>query len=94
MTGDIRVDLEAHKVFRKNQEVPLSPKEYDLLVVLLKNKGIVLSRDRIFELVWGDHGSDFSLESDTINVHIAYLRRKLGTPIIRTIKLVGYVIDA
>ncbi|MFZ4461103.1 MAG: winged helix-turn-helix domain-containing protein [Patescibacteria group bacterium] len=47
-----------------------------------------MTRDRIFEEIWGDYGSDFSFESDTINVHISYLRKKLGPTLIRTIKLV------
>ena len=53
-----------------------------------------MSREQIFEEVWNDYGSSFSDASETINVHIAYLRRKVGKETIRTVKGVGYIIDA
>ncbi|HRI35665.1 MAG TPA: helix-turn-helix domain-containing protein [bacterium] len=74
--------------------MPLSPKEFALFGYLLRNRGRIVSREEIFEQVWKDYGSDFSYASDTINVHIAYIRKKLDNPkIIRTVKLAGYVID-
>lgn len=68
----------------------LTYKEYELLKLLLKNKGIVLSRDRIMDLVWGD--GNLGLESRTVDVHIKSLRQKLGDhgELIRTVRNVGY----
>jgi two-component system alkaline phosphatase synthesis response regulator PhoP len=72
--------------------IELSPKEYELLEILIKNKGKILDRDFLYEKVWWDRDvSEKVLE--TINVHIAHLRRKLSPELIRTVKLVWYIID-
>src|SRR5574341_1283172 len=73
-SGDIRVDTAAHKVYRKEQAVDLSGKEYDLLAELMRNQGAVLTRDLILARVWGD---DFYGDSRTVDVHIRWLRQKL-----------------
>lgn len=67
----------------------LTYKEYELLKLLLKNKGIVLSRDQIMDLIWDGH---LGLESRTVDVHIKSLRQKLGTrgEEIKTVRNVGY----
>ncbi len=89
---DIVFDMGAHRVTRRGQWVDLSPKEYELLEILFKNRWKVLDRDFLYEKVWWDYdASDKILE--TINVHIAHLRKKLSPDIIRTVKLVGYIID-
>lgn len=87
------VDLWAHQVSRGGTIIELSPKEYAILAFLAKNRGTVVTREQIFEEVWNDYGSSFSDASETINVHIAYLRRKIGKETIRTVKGVGYIID-
>jgi len=67
----------------------LTPKEFDILVFLLRNPGIVLSRDRIMSGVWG---YDFDGESRTVDVHIRTLRQKLEPfgDLIETVRGVGY----
>jgi DNA-binding response OmpR family regulator len=91
---DLSVNFASQRVSRGGAEIPLSPKEFALFGYLLRNRGRIVSREEIFEQVWKDYGSDFSYASDTINVHIAYIRKKLDNPkIIRTVKLAGYVID-
>jgi len=71
------------------ETVPLTFKEYELLYYLLMNKGIVLSRDKILEAVWG---YDYEGESRTLDMHIKRLRQKLGIAgeHIKTIRNVGY----
>lgn len=89
---DIAVDLRAKSVKKWWNQVELSPKEYELLAVLIKNRWNVLDRDFLYEAVWWEYdASDNTL--DTINVHIAHLRKKLTPDLIRTVKLSGYVID-
>ena len=74
------------------RQIELTYKEYELLRFLMKNKNIVLERDRIMEYVWG---IDFEGESRTLDMHIKTLRQKLGDygGRIRTIRSVGYVIE-
>jgi DNA-binding response OmpR family regulator len=89
---DIAVDLESKLVQKRGKKIYLSPKEYALLEVLLKNRGKIMDRDSLYEEIWGEY--EASTETlETINVHIAHLRRKLWSDIIRTVKLIGYVID-
>lgn len=80
-----------HEVYSENQKVNLTLKEYELLLILIKNKGNVFSRDELLQKVWG---YDFKGESRTIDVHIRTLRSKLGAggEAIQTIRGVGYKI--
>ena len=91
-TRDITVDPNTHKVIRKGKEVYLAPKEYALLEFLLRTKGTVQDRPTIIEHVWGSR--DDLLFSQTVDVHIAYLRRKLGKDTIDTVPGQGYLIPA
>lgn len=72
--GDLTVDLARREVRRSGQTLRLTPKEYDLLVFLLRNRGIVLSRDLILERVWG---WDYAGGSRTVDVHVRWLREKI-----------------
>ena len=87
--GDIVLDYEKYLVKVKGKEVVLTHKEFELLYYLMKNQGIVLSRDKIMNQVWG---FDFEGESRTIDVHIRTLRLKLGDSgkYIQTVRNVGY----
>ena len=78
-------------VLVNDEEVPLTYKEFELLYFLMLNKGIVLSRDRIIEQVWG---FDYNGESRTVDMHIKTLRQKLADEgnQIKTIRNVGYKI--
>jgi DNA-binding response OmpR family regulator len=76
--GDVRVDAARHMVTRRGTAVPLRPKEYDLLVALLRRNGQVATRIELLKEVWG---YDDSVMSRTVDTHIAELRRKLeGDP--------------
>lgn len=90
--GDVVLDDEKHLVYVYGRECSLTFKEYELLKLLLQNSGIVLSRERIMDRVWG---IDFEGESRTVDMHIKTLRQKLGdaASIIKTVRNVGYKID-
>ena len=90
--GNIEIDFSAELVKKSGNRIDLSPKEYHLLEVLVKNRGKVLSRDFLYEEVWWDYEVSEKV-LDTINVHIAHLRKKLSPDLIRTVKLSGYIID-
>ena len=87
--GGIRLDEARHRVTVDGYEIGLTGKEFDLLATLMRNQGIVLSRDRILEAVWG---YDYSGESRTVDVHIRTLRAKLGDAgnAVETVRGVGY----
>lgn len=87
--GGICVYPSRHEVFADGEKVALTLKEYDLLVMLMKGRGEVFSRDSLLSGVWG---YDFAGESRTVDVHIRTLRQKLGScgELIQTIRGVGY----
>ncbi|WHY55800.1 response regulator transcription factor [Peribacillus simplex] len=91
-TADLKVNVKTREVIRGESEIDLTPKEYDLLLYLLKNKRQVLNRDQILEAVWG---YDFYGETNVVDVYIRYVRKKLeygfDTPLIHTVRGVGYV---
>lgn len=91
--GDVTLDSEKRMVFADGKPVELTYKEFELLKLLMKNHGIVISRDVIMERVWD---SSFEGESRTIDVHVRSLRQKLGDSgaLIKTIRNVGYMADA
>ena len=88
-TGSLSVDIPRHIVTVSGVEVMLTIKEFDLLVYLLKNTGIVLTRNQILEEVWG---YDFDGETRTVDVHVRTLRSKLGSSgdAIQTVRGLGY----
>ena len=95
--GDLEIDIDGRLVTRAGRRVELSATEFDLLELLVRNAGVVLSRFDIYEQVW-DGALD--VDSKTLDVYIGYLRRKTerdGEPrIIHTVRGLGYVarIDA
>jgi two-component system, OmpR family, response regulator len=72
--GDLKIDTARHSVTRNGNTLELSPKEYDLLVFLTANKGIVFSRGQLLEKVWGYEDAG---DTRTIDVHIRWLRQKI-----------------
>ena len=90
--GGVRMDCVRRMVTVQGEPVELTYKEFELLRLLLKNGGIVISRDVIMERVWD---VSFEGESRTIDVHVRSLRQKLGAcgAIIKTIRNVGYMAD-
>ncbi|MDE2747508.1 MAG: response regulator transcription factor [Chloroflexota bacterium] len=90
--GNLHLDAQRRRVEVAGRAVDLRMKEFDLLKTLANNKGVVYSRDRLLEVVWG---YDFAGETRTVDVHIAHLRHKLRgmDPTIDTIWGVGYKLD-
>ena len=91
--GAISIDERAHTVCVSGRDVQLTLKEYQLLVLLMKNQGAVLTRDVLLENIWG-YGSES--ETHTVDVHIRTLRQKLGDSgaLIETVRGVGYRMGA
>ena len=87
--GGIKIDENQHTVFAGSQQIFLTVKEFDLLALLIKNRGNVLTREQLLESIW-EVSTD--IESRTVDVHIRTLRAKLGEyeKNIETIRGVGY----
>jgi DNA-binding response OmpR family regulator len=89
------IDTARRLVFVQGDRIELTKREFDLLAVLAENAGVVLSRQRLLELVWG---YDFDVDTNVADVFISYLRRKLereGVPrVIQTVRGIGYVLRA
>lgn len=89
--GDLKVDFGRHQAFLKGTAVECTPKEYELLEVLVRNQNIALSREKLLELVWG---YDFDGGTRTVDVHIQRLRQKLHLENdIRTVYKLGYRLE-
>ncbi len=88
---DVVVDTVAHSVTKAGAPVPITPREFDLLEQLLRNRGAALYRDVLFERVWGGEMED---GTRTLDLHIQRLRKKLGWQSrIRTVYKVGYLLE-
>jgi len=87
----IVLDPASHQVTYNDEKVELSQKEFEILSFLMGNIGRVVSRARLEESLYS-WSSD--IESNTVEVHIHYLRKKLDPSIIRTVRGVGYIIDS
>jgi DNA-binding response OmpR family regulator len=72
--GDLTIDPDRHQAFLRGEPLPLKPKEFDLLLFLARNRGMVLSRDLILERVWD---WSYSGGSRTVDVHVRWLREKI-----------------
>jgi len=93
MAGELRVDGARRRVQRGTRDIELTKREFHLLEILIRNQGIVLSRERLLELVWG---YDFEVNTNVVDVFVGYLRRKLeddgGSRLIHTVRGVGFVL--
>ena len=88
---DVSIDTEARRVTKNGVPVDLTIKEYDLLLLLVRNPGIALFRETLFERVWG---YDYIGETRTLDSHVQRLRRKLGwEDKIKTVYKIGYRLD-
>ena len=90
--GDVRIDLATHRAERAGQKLELTAKEHSLLVLFLRHPGEVLSRTRIYEMVWDER---YDGVSNTLEVHVMELRKKLeahGPRLIQTVRGRGYVL--
>jgi len=89
---DLTIDLRRREIIRGEELLPMKPKEFELLVFLARNRGMVLSRDLILERVWG---WDYVGDSRTVDVHVRWLREKIeldpAHPVrIVTVRGIGY----
>ncbi len=73
-TGELEIDIARHQALLKGKELKLTPKEYDLLAFLAGNRGLVFSREKLLERVWG---YDYAGNTRTVDVHIRWLRQKI-----------------
>jgi len=93
--ADLRVDSAARRAWRGVRELDLTKTEFDLLDLLVRNAGIVLTHTTIYERIWG---YDFGPDSKALGVYVGYLRRKLeqdGEPrLLQTVRGVGYTLRA
>ena len=88
--GDVTLDLHERAGWRAGRDLALTPREADLLELLLRNARTVVSREHALQRVWGEDGATLN----AVDRYVAYLRRKLGEPpLIRTVRGVGFVLD-
>jgi len=86
--GDVLIDVEGREVTVDGRGVELTAKEFDLLTYFVESPGVVHSRDRLLDRVWG---MSYPGGTRTVDVHVGQLRRKLGRPeLIRTVRGAGY----
>ncbi len=92
MVGENRVELESGKVYRNGEEIILTAMEYKLLLIFLKNRGQILTRQQILNNIW-DEGGDF-VNDNTLSVYVKRLRKKLDDAedgsLIQTVRGLGY----
>lgn len=92
--GDLVLNKTSHRVTCNGEEIQLSKKEYDLLEYMMENKGIVLTREKLIEKVWG---YDYYGDTNVTDVYIRYLRAKVdqkyNLSYIRTVRGVGYIFE-
>lgn len=95
VVGPLEVDASGYRALLHGDEIELTKREFELLTTLARNAGVVLSRERLLELVWG---YDFVADTNVVDVFVGYLRRKLedsDTPrLLHTIRGVGFVLRA
>ena len=91
--GGLEIDMAGREVYVEGKKASMTPKEYDLLFYLVRNKGLALTRDKLLESVWG---YDFFGDDRTVDTHIKMLRNSLGKyrKFIVTLRGMGYKFDA
>lgn len=87
---DIRIKENEKKAYKREEPLQLTKIEYDLLLFFIKNKGVILSRDRLIDIVWG---LDYEGDHRTVDTHIRRLRTKIGDGLIKTYRGIGYCLE-
>jgi len=92
VSQDLRLDLQGRRGFLEAREISLAPREFDLLAELMRNRGVVLTRELLLASVWGDQ---YPGETRTVDVHVSWLRKKIepdaSNPVrIVTVRGMGY----
>ena len=89
--GGLTIDTKSMQVRRGGEEIALTRKEYDLLVLFARNPGTAMYRETIYERVWG---GDYTGESRTVDLHIQRLRKKVGwEKKLKAVSKVGYRLE-
>ena len=93
--GDLRVDLRRREASKSGQTLTLKPKEYELLIFLLRNRGRAFTREQLLDQIWG---YDFAGDTRTVDVHVRWVRQKIedepAKPVrLITVRGVGYRFD-
>jgi len=93
--GDIRIDPSRHRVDRGGEVLDLTPKEFDLLIFLAKNRNLVFNREQLLQKVWG---YEYAGDTRTVDVHIRWLRQKIEAEphnprILITVRGTGYKLE-
>jgi DNA-binding response OmpR family regulator len=91
-SGDLEVDISSHTVRLAGTPLEMKPREFDLLALLVRNRGIVMTRDKILDALWGH---DYIGDARTVDVHVRWLRNKIerdpaNPERIVTIRTIGY----
>jgi DNA-binding response OmpR family regulator len=91
-SGDLRIDVDRREVRRGEREIELPARLFDLLVYMVRNRGLVLTRDRLLQHVWG---YDYAGDTRTVDVHMRWLRERLeddpaAPQLVLTVRGVGY----
>jgi len=91
-SGDLQIDVDRYEVRRGDRPIELPARLFDLLVYMVRNKGLVLTRDRLLQHVWG---YEYAGDTRTVDVHVRWLREKLeddpaNPQLIQTVRGVGY----
>ena len=90
--GGLVIDTQAMLVYRDGEAIPLTPKEYELLLLFARNPGIALYRETIYERIWNE---DFPYGSKTVDLHVQRLRKKIGwEDLLHAVPKVGYRLEA
>lgn len=84
---DYKIDLQSRKFYKKDEDIELTSKEFDLILYFINNKGIALSREKILDKVWG---FDYFGDLRTVDTHIKRLRKKISGIAIQTVRGFGY----
>ena len=88
--GSLNVNLLKHEVFKGNEKIDLTLKEFELLKLLLESKGKVLSRNYLLDKIWG---YDYYGDTRIVDAHIKNLRKKIKLQYIKTVKGIGYTLE-
>lgn len=88
--GDIKVDFQAKKIYKGDQDLQATKKEFELISCFLRNKGSILSRKDLLDLVWG---MDYLGDERTVDTHVRRLREKIGSNLIKTYRGLGYSLE-
>ena len=87
--ADIALDRESRTVTKNGEPVSLTRREFDLLQFLLEHPNRVLTREQLLNQVWG---YDYAGETNAVDVYVSFLRNKLGTAVVETVRGVGYIL--